>query len=400
MRTLSPFFVCISLLFFVASGAAANASFTLRRLVGAGEWAPQGGTFIQFEPMGINPDGTILFDALVKQEEEFHGIYLAHDSSLSRVVAVGDLTPMGGTFIEFSSMTLNSRGHVVFLGSAKGRVPRAIFFTDGAGLKKVVAVREAVPGVGVLREFSDVAFNDSGAIAFVGRVERGKVPRALLLVSAGVHKKVLGVGEPTPVGGQFAQFTSPSLNSAGEIVFEGTIHGGRSPSGIFVASKSGVRKLVAVGDTSPLGGIFKDLALPMINDHGTVLFWAGLEGAQVLSGLFLASQGAIEKVAARGDPAPGGGQLSYIGLSYSFNRRGLVAFQAGITGAGASAGIFLAEKGAVTAVVRVGDPTPVGGRFSGLSGPEISLNGTVVFAGEVQGGRVTSGLFLAIPTGR
>ncbi len=400
MSSLHPYLVSISLLLFMGSGSAALVSFTLQKVVEAGEKAPQGETFIQFEPVGINQAGAILFDALVKKEREFHGIYLARDSSLSRVAATGDPTPMGGTFIEFSSITLNSRGHVVFLGSAKGGTPRAIFFTDGAGLKKVVAVRETVPGVGVLREFSDVAFNDSGAIAFVGRVERGKVPRALLLVSAGVFKKVLGVGEPTPVGGQFAQFTSPSLNSAGEIVFEGTIHGGRSPSGIFVASKSGVRKLVAVGDTSPLGGTFKDLALPMINDHGDVIFWAGLEGAQVPSGLFLASEGTIEKVAARGDPAPGGGQLSYIGLSYSFNRRGLVAFQAGITGAGASAGIFLAGKGAVTTVVRIGDPTPVGGRFSGLSGPEISPNGTVVFAGEVQGGRAASGLFLAIPTGR
>ncbi len=48
----------------------------------------------------------------------------------------------------------------------------------------------------------------------------------------------------------------------------------------------------------------------------------------------------------------------------------------------------------------MGDPTPVGGRFSYLSGPEISPNGTAVFAGEVQGGRVTSGLFLAIPMTR
>ncbi len=102
-------------------------------------------------------------------------------------------------------------------------------------------------------------------------------------------------------------------------------------------------------------------------------------------------------MAARGDPAPGGGRLSYVGLSYSFNRRGLVAFQAELTDAVANAGIFLAEKGAVTAVVRVGDPTPVGGRFSGLSGPEISPDGSVVFAGEVEGGQATSGLFLAVP---
>lgn len=398
MYSLRPFLVCIFVLFLMGSEAATLASFTLRKIVATGEEAPQGGTFILFEPVGINPDGTILFDALVKYEEEFHGIYLAHDSSLSRVVAAGDLTPMGGTFIEFSSMTLNDRGHVVFLGSAKGGTPRAIFFTDGAGLKKVVAVREAVPGVGVLREFSDVAFNDTDTVAFVGRIERGKVPRALLLASAGALKKVLGVGEPTPVGGQFAQITTPSLNSAGQMAFEGTIYGGGVPSGIFVVSESGVRKVVAEGDPSPLGGTFRDLALPLINDHGDVIFWAALDGAQLPSGLFLASQGTIEKVAARGDPAPGGGRLSYIGLSYSFNRRGLVAFQAGLTDAVASAGIFLAEKGAVTAVVRVGDPTPVGGRFSGLSGPEISPNGPVVFAGEVQGGRVSSGLFLAIPT--
>ena len=143
--------------------------------------------------MDINQAGAILFDALVKQEEEFHGIYLSRKSSLSRVVATGDSTPIGGNFIEFSSMTLNSRGHVAFLGSAKGRTPRAIFFTDGAGLKKVVAVLEAVPGLGVLWEFSEVAFNDTDAVAFVGRVERGKVPRALLLSSSGALKSVLAV---------------------------------------------------------------------------------------------------------------------------------------------------------------------------------------------------------------
>ncbi|MFQ5541552.1 MAG: choice-of-anchor tandem repeat NxxGxxAF-containing protein [Candidatus Binatia bacterium] len=364
----------------------------------AGEEAPQGGTFIQFEPVGINRAGAILFDALVKQEEEFHGIYLAHDSSLARVVAAGDLTPMGGTFIEFSSMTLNSRGHVVFLGSAKGGTPRAIFFTDGAGLKKVVAVRETVPGVGVLREFSDVAFNDTDTVAFVGRIERGKVPRALLLASAGTLQSVLEVGDPTPVGGRFAQFTSPSLNSTGQMAFEGTIHGGEVSSGIFVVSKSGVRKVVVVGDPSPLGGTFHDLALPLISDHGDVLFWAALEGAQVPSGLFLVSQGTVEKVVARGDPAPGGGRLSFIGLSYSFNGRKMVAFEAGITDTGASAGIFLAEKGVVTTVVRVGDPTPVRGHFNSLSAPEVSPDGTVAFAGEVEGGRAASGLFLAIPT--
>ena len=380
---------------------AAATSFTLQKVVEAGEEAPQGETFIRFEPVGINQAGTILFDALVKQEREFHGIYLARDSLLSRVVATGDPTPVGGTFIELSNMTLNVRGHVVFLGSAKGSVPRAIYFTDGTSLKKVVAVREAVPGVGVLREFSDVTFNDSDDIGFVGRVERGRVPRALLLASSGVLKKVLGVGDPTPLGGRFAQFTNPSLNSTGKMAFEGTVYGGRAPSGIFVVSRSGVQKVVAVGDPSPLGGTFKDLALPVINDHGDVLFWAALKEAQIPSGLFLASEGTIEKLVARGDPVPGGGRLSFIGLTYSFdNQHKMVAFEAGIIDSGASAGIFLAENGAMSTVVRVGDPTPVGGRFTDLTSPEVGPDGTVVFAGGVSGGQATSGLFLAIPTGK
>ena len=129
--------------------------------------------------------------------------------------------------------------------------------------------------------------------------------------------------------------------------------------------------------------------------------WAALKEAQIDSGLFLASEGTIEKLVARGDPVPGGGRLSFIGLTYSFdNQHKMVAFEAGIIDSGASAGIFLAENGAMSTVVRVGDPTPVGGRFTDLTSPEVGPDGTVVFAGDVQGGQATSGLFLAIPTGR
>ncbi|MFQ5881851.1 MAG: choice-of-anchor tandem repeat NxxGxxAF-containing protein [Candidatus Methylomirabilales bacterium] len=393
--------ICIPFLLLFGSGLAESASFTIRKVVAAGEDAPQGGTFTQFDPAAVHGHGAILFDALIKKKEgQFHGVYLARGSSLSRVVATGDSSPLGGTFIELSFMALNGRGHVAFLGSATGGVARAIYYTEGAGLKKVVAVGEPSPGGGVLREFADVAFNDAGAVAFLGRVGQSKVPRALFLASAGGLVKVLGVGEPTPVGGRFAAFINLSLNNRGEMAFEGKIHGGRSPSGIFVGSQSGVRKVVAVGDPSPVGGTFRDLALPVVNEHGDVVFWASLEGAKVPAGLFLASAGGIEKLVARGDPAPGGGRFSFIGLSYSFNRSGMVAFQAGITEGEASAGIFLAEKGRVTSVVRVGDPTPLGGRFTDLTGPEVGHNGTVAFAAGIDRGQSSSGLFLAVPTGR
>ena len=67
---------CIFLLSFVCPGLGQSGSFTLQKIVVAGEEAPQGGVFVGFEPLGINRDGVILFDALVQQEENFHGIYL------------------------------------------------------------------------------------------------------------------------------------------------------------------------------------------------------------------------------------------------------------------------------------------------------------------------------------
>lgn len=77
------------------SGTAQAASFTIRKVVAAGDAAPQGGTFAQFDP--VANAGAILFDALVEKDEPFHGVYLARGSSLSRIVAVSDPSPLGGT---------------------------------------------------------------------------------------------------------------------------------------------------------------------------------------------------------------------------------------------------------------------------------------------------------------
>lgn len=396
MKVVRGIALSIPILILLWSGSAQPASFTIRKVVAAGDDAPQGGTFAQFDPVANT--GAILFDALVKQGEPFHGIYVVRGSSLSRLVAIGDPSPLGGTFIGLTSMSLNPRGKVAFLGSAMGGVPQAIYLTGRAGLKKVVAVNDDVPGGGVFREISQVVLNNADAVAFAARVEHGEAPRALFLAAGGVLEKVVGAGDTTSVGGRFGEFINLSFNGQGDMAFEGRMFGGKVPSGIFVSSRSGVRKMAAVGDSSPVGGTFKDLALPLLNDHGDVLFWASLEGAKVPAGLFLVSDGVIKKVAARGDPLPGGGQLSFIGLTYSFNRSGIAAFEAAITGVEASAGIFLAQGGMVTSVVRVGDPTPLGGRFTNVSAPEVGPDGTLAFAGGVDGGQAASGLFLAIPT--
>jgi hypothetical protein len=182
VRVLRGITLSVPILLLFWSGSAQPASFTIRKVVAAGENAPQGGTFTQFDPVANT--GAILFDALVKKDEPFHGIYVARGSALSRIVATGDPSPLGGTFIELSSMALNRRGTVVFVGSALGGVPQAIYFTGGTKLKKIVAVNDPVPGGGVVREISHVTLNNGDAVALAARVEHGKTPRVLLLASS------------------------------------------------------------------------------------------------------------------------------------------------------------------------------------------------------------------------
>lgn len=382
-------------------GAAEAASFTIRKVVAAGEPAPMGGAFVQFEPIAINRTGLILFDALVQGEESFHAAFFLQGASLSRVVRVGDASPLGGTFTELAFLTLNSRGHVAFLGLVPRDGPfRAIYVAKGVELVKVVAVKDETPAEGYFLDFNDLALNDRDAIAFFARVQDGKVQRALFLASDGRIEQLVAVADSSPAGGRFTQFINLSLNNKNEMAFEGLLHGAPISSGIFVASKAGVRKVVAEGDPSPLGGRFMDFAAPLLNDAGDLVFWASLEGAARPAGLFLASRGTVQKIVARGDPAPRGGRFSYISFPCSFSGSGAVAFRAKLVEDRVSAGIFLAHKGVITPVARVGDPTPIGGRFADLSAPKIDSDGTVLFAAEVVQGQAESGLFLALPAGK
>jgi hypothetical protein len=387
----------LTILLLVSVRAAEKASYSVRAVATAGAAAPGGGKFAQFDPAANS--GAILFDALVEKDAPFHALFVARGASLSRLVAVGDASPLGGTFIELSFASLNRRGHVAFLGSVLGGVAQAVYLARGESrFTKVIGVNDGAPGGGILQELGHVALNEADAVAFTARVEQGAVPKGIFLASKGSVEKVVGAGDPAEVGGRFNEFINVSINARGEVAFEGRVTGGHSSSGIFVASRSGLRKVAAVGDPTPVGGTFKDMALPLINDREEVLFWAALEGSPVPAGLFLASGGTITKVTARGDPLPGGGRLSFIGLSYSFNRSGVTAFEAAVVGAAATNGIFVADKAKVTPVVLAGDPTPLGGRFTDLSAPEIGPDGSVVFAAGVEGGQAASGLFVAVPT--
>ena len=79
----------------------------------------------------------------------------------------------------------------------------------------------------------------------------------------------------------------------------------------FIEAASGqIVKVAAVGDPSPIGDTFGAVGPGSVNNNGKVVFLASQVGDTVNSNLFMWDNGVVTKVAALGDPAPGGGTFS------------------------------------------------------------------------------------------
>ena len=125
-------------------------------------------------------------------------------------------------------------------------------------------------------------------------------------------------GDASPIGGHFGGFFpgntvfTPDINDAGDVLFFCDVNGGDSRRALFLyqAASGQIVKVAAVGDPSPIGGTFGAVGPGSINNNGKVVFLASQVGETINSNLFMWDNGVVTKIAALGDPAPGGGTYS------------------------------------------------------------------------------------------
>src|SRR5262245_30759135 len=134
-------------------------------------------------------------------------------------------------------------------------------------------------------------------------------------------------GDASPIGGHFGGFFSgntvftPDINDAGDVLFFCDVNGGDSRRALFLyqAASGQIVKVAAVGDPSPIGGTFGAVGPGSINNNGKVVFLASQVGETINSNLFMWDNGVVTKIAAIGDPAPGGGTYTGLGTeSFGF----------------------------------------------------------------------------------
>jgi hypothetical protein len=143
----------------------------IRMLVGAGDETPDGGIFAKFsERVAVNDAGVIAFNAILKGAPITGAIYVI-DDRVRRIAGLGEAAPGGGVFSHFGLWpSLSTAGGVVFAASVDGGPATvAVFVAGRGGTSKVAAVGDALPGGGTLVSFGlypFAAMSNPGAITF------------------------------------------------------------------------------------------------------------------------------------------------------------------------------------------------------------------------------------------
>jgi len=284
---------------------AQSSNYTFTSVVQVGDPPPGQGEY-RFSRLGgpqVNNQGDLLFGGLRE-------IYLRRQGHIQRVAQRGDPSPLGPTIDAFRGRGLNDQGEVLF-GTRLTDQRQALSLVTAAALRTVVSTSQFMPTGGQVEEIFGSALNNQGAVAFFATLRGGSSATGIFLVFGDTIRTVVASGQSSPLGGVF-QYTFPphlDLNDRGEVTFVGEITGGSVPDGLFLFRDGTIEPLVARGDSTPVGGQFNHTHRPQINNRGQVLFEASLSGAPVRDGVFVWSEGAIRKVVALGDVTPIGGRF-------------------------------------------------------------------------------------------
>src|SRR2546426_395002 len=144
---------------------------------------------------------------------------------------------------------------------------------------------------------------------------------AALLSASGSHgadppaiRRVVATGQAAPGGGAFDRFSVESLpivapiNGKGQVAFFATVLRGRAGEGFFLATGKQIAKVAAEGDPAPGGGVFSGFGrhpIPALNEAGELAFAAAISGARAVEGIFVASPRRVRAVALAGGAALG-----------------------------------------------------------------------------------------------
>src|SRR5882724_7654577 len=318
----------------------------------------------------------------------------------------GDASPIGGHFGGFFSENtvftpdINDAGDVIFFCDVNGGDSRrALFLYQAASgqIVKVAAIGDPSPIGGTFGAVGPGSLNNNGKVVFLASPVGDTINSNLFMWDNGVVTKIAALGDPAPEGGTFSGLGTesfgfqdgtfiptgpvPDINDSDQIAFRAIVSGGITGRGIVVRTGQVDEWYVKVPDPTPIGGTYFDMQAPSINNAGQIAFFADYRPTPVTfnSGWFAGAPGNWRKVIVFFDPIDGG---QCLGLAFSRNpmqtidAAGNVVFWANLDSNGTSDRLVLGlTDGNLLIAARRGDPTPIGGTFGSMDAwPAINGN--------------------------
>jgi hypothetical protein len=216
---------------------------------------------------------------------------------------------------------------------------------------------------------------------------------------------VVASGQAAPNGGSFDRFDIASqpivapVNARGHVAFYATTVRTKAREGIFLATGSGIVKVAATGDPVPGGGTLSEFArhpIPSLNDADKVAFGAAVAGAQANEGVFLAADGALKVIALSGMDAPGVPTGTFVEFDApALGNWDEVTFVATVRrGRETLQALYLHSGGKLRKLVAEGDRFPRGGTFDKFGVPAINNKGVIAFTAALEHAPVLGGIFV------
>jgi hypothetical protein len=313
------------------------------------------------------------------------------------VARSGTSAPAGGTYGSFEIPVVGASGQVAFIANLTGgSSPQGIFVGAPGALQTVVLQGTAAPAGGNYGSFSSqpVVVNGSGQVTFYADLTGGSSTGGSFLAVPGSVQTVALKGTAAPAGGNYTGIGTPALSASGQVAFQSALSGPET-EGIFAGVPGALQTVAIRGAPAPGGSTYGQLNGVTMNSSGQVAF----EGVRSIgdTGLFFGTPGAIQAVALQGSPAPGGGNYGLLGSAPELSSTGLLTFRAGLTGTFANHAVFAGAPGDLQTVASQGSGAPAGGSYNNLVVPVINDSGQVAFHATLTGGSSNQGIFVGTP---
>jgi len=354
--------------FLCTAGALAQATHTV--IAASGTAAPAGGNYFGFDTVAMNSRGQVAFNAILAGPST-SGVFVNHGTTTSAIALGGNPDPAAGNFSFVTIPTVTTPGDVIF------NTDTAIFRSHGRRTVPLVQNGDSAPGGGSLILNSAHVANSRGVIAYEAIVTGGASTQGIFRTDGGRTVAVARDNTLPPTGGTFIFVASPAINQEGEVAFFAGMTGGSADFGIYRGDGANATTIFAAGQKAPGGDTFVDFSDPLINKHGQVFAVAILENG---TGLFLGDGKDAVAIALSGQAAPNGGTYASFFGPLTLNDRGQAAFEASLTNAASTSGIFRGD-GATTTTIALRGTAAAGttGTFDSFRDMKMGEDGRVAF---------------------